>query len=120
MKDTKSHPKSALDVLQGLLDKGETPLAHDFKRYRLKLDWEEVVGSMLASRCTPVGYANGILYIWVVSSSWMNQLLYVRKELLKKVNDFVGSRWAKDIRFTQDKRDVPKDAMSLEDPKPSP
>ncbi len=116
MKDNiKSHPKSALDVLQGMLDKGNSPLAQDFKRFRLKLDWESVVGPTLATRCSPVGYANGIVYIWVMSSSWMNQLVFAKKELLKKINTYAGRGWAKELRFTQDRRDVPSNALSQED-----
>jgi predicted nucleic acid-binding Zn ribbon protein len=115
MKDTKAHPKTALDVLQGMLEKGNSPLAQDFKRYRLKLDWEQVVGPTISARCSPVGYANGIVYIWVISASWMNQLVYGRKELIKKINQHVGKGWAREIRFTQDKRDVPKEALSQSD-----
>ena len=113
--DSKSQPKSALDVLQGLLEKGSSPLAQDFKRYRLKLDWPTIVGKTIGAKCSPVGYANGILYVWVVSSAWMNQLTFARKELLKKINTYMGSAWAKEIRFTQDRRDVPSNALSPED-----
>ena len=112
--NNKSHPRSALDVLQGMLDKGNSPLAQDFKRFRLKLDWESVVGPTIASRCSPVGYANGIVYIWVINSSWMNQLVFARKEFLKKINSYAGKGWAREIRFTQDPRDVPSNAVSLE------
>src|SRR5580692_11686901 len=112
--NSKSHPKSALDVLQGMLDKGNSPLAQDFKRYRLKLDWESIVGPTIATRCSPVGYANGIVYIWVISSSWMNQLIFARKEFLKKINLYAGKGWAREIRFTLSRRDVPSSALSLE------
>jgi predicted nucleic acid-binding Zn ribbon protein len=115
MKDTKGHPKTALDVLQGMLEKGNSPLAQDFKRYRLKLDWEQVVGATISARSTPVGYANGIIYIWVMSSAWMNQLVYARRELIQKINGHVGKGWVREIRFTQDKRDVPKEALSQSD-----
>ncbi len=111
--DSKSHPKSALDVLQGMLDKGNSPLAQDFRRFRLKLDWENVVGPRLSQSCSPVGFTQGILYIWVINSVWMNELLYGRKELIKKVNSYAGCKWVREVRFTQDKRDVPKDALSV-------
>src|SRR5258708_6096792 len=86
----KSMPSSAVDVLQGLLEKGNSPLAQDFKRYRLKLDWPKVVGPTIAEKCSPVGFANGILYIWVTNATWMNQLFYARRELLKKINAYAG------------------------------
>jgi predicted nucleic acid-binding Zn ribbon protein len=112
-KDDKKVLPTALDVLQGLLEKGNTPLAEDFKRYRLKLDWAKVVGPTLADKCSPVAFSNGILYIWVTSAPWMNQLFYVRRELVKKINDYAGRSWVKDIRLTQDKKDIPTEAESL-------
>ena len=109
-----SEPNSALDVLQSMLGKGNSPLAQDFKRYRLKLDWHQCVGPTIAEKCSPVGYSNGILYIWVTNATWMNQLFFARKELLKKISSFAGKGWVRDIRFTQDRRDVPVDALTQE------
>ena len=115
-KTGKSEPHSALDVLQSMLEKGNSPLAQDFKRYRLKLDWEKVVGPTLAEKCSPVGFSNGTVYVWVVNSTWMNQLYFVRRELLKKINGYGGKHWVRDLRFTLDRKDVPADAAYLKDP----
>jgi hypothetical protein len=111
----KNTPHSALDVLQGMLEKGNSPLAQDFKRYRLKLDWAKVVGATIGDKCSPIGYTNGILYVWVVNATWMNQLFYVRRELSKKINQYMQTDWVKEIRFTQNRRDVPADGQWTED-----
>ncbi len=103
-------PKPALDVLQNMFEKGKTPLAADFKRYRLKLDWANIVGATISDKCSPVAYSKGVLYIWVSNASWLNQLFFVRGEILKKINKYAGDKWAKDIRFTQDKKDIPEEA----------
>jgi predicted nucleic acid-binding Zn ribbon protein len=115
-KDDSKIPETALQVLQGLLEKGNSPLAEDFKRYRLKRVWPEVIGSTLASKCSPVGFSNGVLYIWVVNATWMNQLFFARTEILKKVNAYMGKSWAGQIRFTMDARDLPADSKLPEDP----
>jgi len=115
-----SEPHSALDVLQAMLEKGNSPLAQDFKRYRLKLDWAKVVGPTLSEKCSPVGFSNGVVYIWVVNSTWMNQLYFARRELLKKMNSYGGKHWAKDIRFTLDRKDVPTEAACSQDPPAGP
>ena len=99
---------SAVEVLQSLLEKGNSPLANDFKRYRLKNEWLDVAGPTIAKATSPVGFYQGILYVWVKSASWMTQLFPMRKALLKKVNSYMGGPWAKDIRFTQDLRSLPK------------
>jgi predicted nucleic acid-binding Zn ribbon protein len=104
-------PKPALDVLQSLLEKGTTPLAADFKRYQLKLDWASIVGATIAERCSPVAYSKGVLHIWVSNAAWLNQLFFVRQEILKKVNKYAGDKWAKEIRFTQDKKDIPEEVI---------
>lgn len=108
--------QSVTNVLQEMLEKGNSPLASDFQRYRLKLDWAKVTGPMISEKCSPVGFSNGLLYIWVVNSTWMNQLFYVRKELVKKINDYVGKDWVREIRFTQNAKDVPTDAQWKEGP----
>lgn len=119
-KPENSFPTSALEVLQGLLEKGNSPLAEDFKRYRLKLDWASVVGSSVAEKCSPVGFSKGILFVWVINSTWMNQLFFMRREILKSVNKYAGRRWVHDIRLTQNQQDVPADAQWKEDQQPSP
>lgn len=103
-------PTPAVDVLQRLFQKSNTPLAQDFKRFRLGLDWTQVVGENIASKCTPVGFSNGILYIWVVNATWMNQLFYARQDLLKKIQGYFKDKTIRMIRFTQNRADVPKAA----------
>ncbi len=97
---------SAMDVLEKLLSKGKTPLAQDFQRYRLKTDWEKIVGPTIAAKTSPISFAHKILHIWVTSSTWMNQLFYARKEILKKINLEMGAGWAREIRFTLDHRQI--------------
>ncbi|MCC6276727.1 MAG: DUF721 domain-containing protein [Oligoflexia bacterium] len=116
MKNDDEIPDSALNVLQGLLEKGNSPLAEDFKRYRLKRVWPQVVGPTIAAKCSPVGFSKGILYIWTVSSAWMNQLYFARTEILKKVNDYMGGPWATQIRLTLDARSLPSGSQLPDDP----
>jgi hypothetical protein len=73
-----------------------------------------VVGQMIAEKCSPVAFSNGVLFIWVVNAAWMNQLFFARRELLKKINEYEGG-WVKQIRFTQDRKDVPTTAECLPD-----
>jgi predicted nucleic acid-binding Zn ribbon protein len=107
MKNRESLPNHAASVIEGLLEKTKSPLAEDFKRYRLKLDWATIVGATIAEKCSPVAFSHGVLFIWVTNSTWLNQLFFVRGEILKKVNKYNGPKWAKEIRFTQDRKDIP-------------
>ena len=115
MKNGLDNVHSAVEVLQSLLEKGNTPLAQDFKRYRLKLEWVKVTGKTIGENTSPVGFQKGTLWVYVKSAAWMTQLFPVKKALINKVNSFMGEKWIKDLRFTQDLRDVPKEATSKED-----
>ena len=115
-KKRRSNPKQAGDVLQALLEKRNSPLSDQFQRYRLKMKWPEVVGPTFSQVCHPCGYHKGKLYVCAKNSSWMNQLFYARKEILKKVNSYLGLSWVTEVRLTLDARDVPAEAIPKEDP----
>jgi predicted nucleic acid-binding Zn ribbon protein len=97
---------AAANVIEKLLGAGKSPLAQDFQRYRLKNEWEKIVGHTIASKSSPLAYTNWRLYIWVVNSAWMNQLFYARKEIIKKINSEMGDGWVRDIRLTLDTKDI--------------
>src|SRR5258708_17327565 len=99
--------KSASDVLQFLLENGKSPLANQFLRWKIWKRWPDIVGTTTAQNTVPVGYDKGTLYIWVKSSSWMQQMIYFAQPVREKVNKFVGKNWVRRVRFTLDKKDVP-------------
>ncbi len=90
----------ALDVLHRLFEKGNSPLARDFQRYQLSQNWEKVVGKTVAEVSSPLYVSQGILYIWVKSGPWMNQLFYARSEILEQVKKYLNNDWVKTLRFT--------------------
>ena len=96
------------EVLQSLLQDSNQPISRQFLRWRLWTKWPEVVGPTLAKRCYPVGFADGTLWIFVASSSWMQELTFVSGELQSKINKFVGCEYVTQIRFTTDHRAVPR------------
>jgi len=94
--------ESAVDVLQGLLQNGKSPISDQFLRWKLWNSWAEVVGPTIAKNCEPVGYNHRILYIWAKSSVWMQQLVFMSVPIRDKVNEYVGSNWVRQVRFTLD------------------
>jgi predicted nucleic acid-binding Zn ribbon protein len=107
-KKRKSSLTSASDVLQGLLANTSTPLAGQFKRWRLWRNWQEVVGESIAKRTDPVGFRDGILYVWVENSVWMQQMIFLAKPIRQKINDYTGDKWVRQVRFTVDRRSIPR------------
>lgn len=50
-------------------------------------NWEDVVGSQVASRAKPVKFRKGVLTVHVYDSIWKHHLELHKEEILKKIND---------------------------------
>ena len=106
----KTELASASKVLQTLLANGKSPLSDQFLRWKIWRFWPKIVGPTRGTVCEPVGFERGRLYIWVKSSSRMQEIRFFEDTLKTKVNEHVGREWARTIRFTLDRRGIPKEA----------
>ncbi|MBT4763321.1 MAG: DUF721 domain-containing protein [Bdellovibrionaceae bacterium] len=108
-KKNKRHSKlqSTEDVLQEFLLQGKSPLSHGFKRWKLWRNWEEVVGKTIAKNTTPVDYNKGTLFVWVKHPAIMQNLIFLREEVMEKINAHIGQKWVLRISFTLDRKSVP-------------
>ncbi|MCH2533305.1 MAG: DUF721 domain-containing protein [Bdellovibrionales bacterium] len=105
----KKNVTPASEVLQLLLQNGKSPLAVQFKRWRLWRYWGEVVGEEISTHTDPVAYDKGTLYVWVDHPVRMQEMIFMTKELKKKINSYMGeATWVTRIRFTLDRKSVPK------------
>jgi predicted nucleic acid-binding Zn ribbon protein len=117
----KSKPKPKTDllavskVLQTLLANGKSPLSDQFLRWKIWRFWPQIVGETLGRVCEPVGFDRGRLFIWVKSSPRMQEIRFFEDQLKTKVNEHVGRSWCRDIRFTLDRRGIPKEAEVSEE-----
>ena len=107
--------ESAAEVLQGLLDNVQSPLSDQFRRWQLWNNWTAVVGPRLAKNTEPVRFDRGTLFLWVPSSSWVQQLQFFKDDILARVNAHVGANWAKRLHFTTDRGAIPQDPESRQD-----
>ncbi len=98
---------SAAAVLQNLMKGQSNGLSDAFLRWRLWNSWAELVGAEIAASSLPVGYLKGTLYVWCKSSARMQELTFMVRPLMQKINTFIGKRWVRSIRFTLDRKDVP-------------
>lgn len=104
---------TGLAVIQSLFENGKTPLSDQFIRWRLWKQWNEIVGPTMSQVCEPVGYRNGVLIIWVQSSSWMQQMIFMIEPLKTKINKFLDRTFVQQIRFTLDRKQVPSDTQQV-------
>lgn len=88
--------KSVADVLQQLLrEEGlETPL----QQKRLIDSWETVTGRLVARYTTEKFIQNQTLYVKIVNPALRQDLAMMRQQLVKRLNEQVGSFIISDIK----------------------
>jgi hypothetical protein len=65
----------------------------------LKL-WPKAVGRQIAGQTQPDALRNGMLFVKTTSSVWVQQLSFMKQEILQKMNEIAGKKAITDIRFT--------------------
>jgi len=89
------HPAAVSGLLSAFL-RG-TPAEKRLDEGRIWLVWEQAVGSRIASHATPSAFRDGTLTLTVDSAPWMQQLNYLKQELIAKANQELGEEMVKDI-----------------------
>lgn len=110
--DPKQKFKTSSNVLMSLFESGKSPLSEQFLRWKLWMKWREVVGDSIADHSEPVGLQNGMLYVWVKSSVWMQQMFFMKSQIKNSIHNKFKKGFIKDIRFTLDRRAVPQQNMT--------
>lgn len=109
-KDQKSRLLPVANVLQTVLGNGRSPLSEQFTRWKLWRCWPEVVGEQISKNTQPVGYYKGRLYIWVRSSTQMQELRFIVGDIKDQINKYLGKEYVKFIQFTLDMKSVPNES----------
>lgn len=110
----KGNLNQATDVLEKVLLNNKSPLSDQFMRWKLWRKWPEVVGPTISAQSMPVGFVNGMLYVWVKNAVWMNEMLFLAAPIRDKVNTFVERNWVQQVRFTLNQHEVPRSSEDSE------
>lgn len=86
------------DVLQKELKKRGIPV--QFEDTRLRDIWEEAVGPVVAAQTRAESIKKHTLNVKVASSVWMQQLHFLRDDILQKVNRILTNDPIQKIKFT--------------------
>lgn len=73
-------------------------LTDQARRVRIAKIWREAVGAKLAERTAPESFNRGVLLVRTASAAWQNELTYLREELIRRINDTVGSELVKELK----------------------
>ncbi|MCK4389706.1 MAG: DUF721 domain-containing protein [Desulfobacterales bacterium] len=71
----------------------------DLKACRLWQQWKDVVGPAVAQNTRPEAIKGKLLLVNVSSAPWMQQLQFLKSELIGKLNETIGKEVVRDIRF---------------------
>jgi predicted nucleic acid-binding Zn ribbon protein len=91
----KSHPVA----VSGLIDRifHGKPLEKRLREGRIWTVWDAAVGPQIASKARPVNFRDGVLTVMVSNAPWMQQLTFLKKGLIEKVNDALGEEMVSDM-----------------------
>jgi predicted nucleic acid-binding Zn ribbon protein len=69
------------------------------KEYRIKNEWQMIVGGNISKKARPVRLVGKTLHAKVTSSPWMTELRFLKNDIITKINDRVGEGTVEEIVF---------------------
>jgi hypothetical protein len=97
-KKNKSRLQSIGEILFSAF-KGKDIAAKIEENSLIKL-WPKAVGQQIFLQTQPDCLKNGTLFVKTTSSVWVQQLHFMKEEILQKLNELAGKIAVKDIRFS--------------------
>ncbi len=88
-------PLAVGDLLAAVLS--GTPAERRLGEGKIWLVWDAAVGKQIASKARPVSFRDGTLTVAVINASWMQQLSFLKKQLMEKVNGRLGEELVSEI-----------------------
>ena len=67
------------------------------REHHLHNQWDEIVGEPISSHTRPDTIRFGTLHVLVDNSAWLQQLTFLKPELMRKVESHIGKGIIKDI-----------------------
>jgi len=74
-------------------------LEGDLEAWRAVDEWPQVVGPRVSRHTRAVGFRDGTLRVEVEGSAWMQELGYLKRDLVARINRHLGSERVRDVRF---------------------
>lgn len=105
MRRNGSKPLRIGDVLQEEMKRRNIPV--DCREAEIVAGWEKTVGPVIFQQTRPDKIANGTLYLKVSSPAWMQQLQFMKAEIIEKVNAALGKKTVGNIFFNVGQIETP-------------
>ncbi|MBI1808119.1 MAG: DUF721 domain-containing protein [Ignavibacteria bacterium] len=69
------------------------------RQYEMLDRWPSIVGEQIATIATAERIRDGKLFVRVNHPTWRNELVFLKKELVRKINSTMNQEIVKDIIF---------------------
>lgn len=98
---------SQIEKLGAVLEKSlqRLELSARLTEYRVWPIWDEIVGPTIARNAQPEKIRHGTLFVKVSSSTWMQQLQFMKEMIAERLNHNLGKEVVKNIFFVVGKVD---------------
>lgn len=84
-------------VLEAVLK--ESKLTSDLDAYKVFSLWEEIAGPTIAAHSRPVRLSGEILYVEIDDPIWLAQLKYMKRDILRKIDERIRPGIFKDLKL---------------------
>lgn len=105
--DFKTRFNTGAEVLQKLLEGKNGAMSDQYLRWKLWLNWKEIVGPTVSDHSEPISYRNGLLWLCVDNAVWMQQMGFMTETIKQTINQKFKPGFVREIRYTTDRRQVP-------------
>lgn len=98
MADKRERLKRPVPVaeLMATLFRGK-PAEKRLEEGKIWLLWDAAVGRQIAAKARPVSFRDGVLTVAVANAPWMQQLTFLKKGIVEKLNERLGRELVRDI-----------------------
>jgi len=87
------------EKISAILERLDQGYSLALKNCRMVSLWEQIVDERVQKNTEPIKIRNRTLYVSASSSTWAQELTFLKKEIMKKFNEKAGEEIIRDIRF---------------------
>ena len=92
-----STPRPIGNVMTSVIE--ELGIGMKIKQYEVLHAWPGIVGEQIARVTSAASLKDGKLFVSVTRSTWRNELIFLKKELIERINTAMHGEFVKDIIF---------------------
>ena len=111
-----SQPRPLRDAVSSVLKRLDNE--QNLRAYEVWTFWDEEVGEAMACRAQPSQFRNGLLIVTVSSHAWLQEMQFLKDDLLERLNRHLGMEVIRDLYFVSGR--VRRNKPPSDDPMPEP